>query len=118
MKTASTMLCVTRKMLLRPACARAAPQVDHLGAQALRGQDVERAERLVHAQHFGLRDQRPREADALAHAAGELLRVGVLVAGQADQLQRPVDLFLFLLAASRRRWISPTWTFSCTVSHG
>ena len=74
----------------------AAPQVDHLRAQVLGGEDIERAERLVHAQHFGLRDQRPREADALAHAARQLLRIRVLVAGQADELERPVDFFLFL----------------------
>ncbi len=75
---------------------RAAPQIDHLRAQVLRSQDVERAERLVHAQHFGLRDERPRETDALAHAARQLLRIGILVAGQADELERPLDLLLCL----------------------
>ena len=75
---------------------RAAPEIDHLGAQVLRGQHVERAERLVHAQHLGLRDERPREADALAHAARQLLRIRVLVAGQTDELERPLDFLLFL----------------------
>ena len=75
----------------------AAPQVDDLGAQVLRGEDVERAERFVHAQDFRLRYQRPRKTDALAHAARQLLRVRILVAGQADELERPVDLLLFLL---------------------
>ena len=118
MNTASAMLCVTRKMLLRPACPEPRHSSTTSRAQVLRGEDVERAEGLVHAQHFGLRDQRPREADALAHAARQLLRVRILVAGQADQLERVVDLFLLLARASSRRWMSPTCTFSSTVSHG
>ena len=38
---------------------------------------VERRERLVHQQHIGLDRERAREVDALAHAAGELVRVVV-----------------------------------------
>ena len=45
------------------------PQVDQVGAQVLRGQHVERAERLVHQQQIGMHDQGTGEADALAHAA-------------------------------------------------
>jgi hypothetical protein len=54
---------------LQAAVPGAAPQVDHFAAQALRGEDIECAEWFVHAQYFRLRDKRPREADALAHAA-------------------------------------------------
>jgi hypothetical protein len=46
-----------------------------------------------------LRDERASEADALAHPARQLLGVGILVARQADQPQRPVDLFLLLAGA-------------------
>ena len=84
-----------QKDALESGVTGAAPEVDHLRAQVFRGQDIERAERLVHAQHFGLGDQRPREADSLAHAARQLLRVGIFVAGQADELERAVDLVLF-----------------------
>ena len=94
MNTASAMLCVTRKMLLRPACPEPRQRSTTSRAQVLRGQHVERAERLVHAQHFGLRDQRAREADALAHAARQLLRIRILVAGQADQFERALDFLL------------------------
>src|SRR5581483_1981586 len=46
---------------------------------------VDRGERLVHQQHLRVYRERPREADALLHAAGELRRVGVLeAAGEAD----------------------------------
>ena len=50
----------------------------------LAGLHVERAERLVHEQDRRLVDQGLRQRDALAHAAGELVRVAVLEAGQAD----------------------------------
>ncbi|MCY1440141.1 hypothetical protein D9M71_564030 [compost metagenome] len=43
------------------------------------GQRVEGAERFVHQQHLGLHGQRPADADALLHAAGDL--AGALVAG-------------------------------------
>ena len=100
MNTASAMLCVTKKMLLSPAWPEPRQSSTTSRAQVLGGQHVERAERLVHAQDLGLRDQRPREADALAHAARKLLRIGVLVAGKADELERALDLVL--LPAARR----------------
>ncbi len=42
--------------------------------RVLGGQHVERRKRLVHEKHEWLGDERPREADALAHAAGEFAR--------------------------------------------
>ena len=44
---------------------------------------VDGAERLVHQQHVGLDGQCTGEADSLAHAAGELVRILVLEAGEA-----------------------------------
>ena len=70
-----------------------APEVEQVGAQGLGGQHVERRERLVHQQDRGLHDQRARQADALAHAARQLLRIGALEAVEADQVdgrQRPL----------------------------
>src|SRR5436853_143019 len=52
----------------------------HLGA----GDGVERAERLVEAEHALARQERAREGDALAHAAGELARRAALEAMQAE----------------------------------
>ena len=45
---------------------------------------VDGRERLVHEQHVGVDGERAGEADALAHAAGELVRVALLEAGEAD----------------------------------
>ena len=55
-----------------------APQIEEIGAQVLRRQHVERRERLVHQKNVGMHDQRARKADALAHAAGQLARIGRL----------------------------------------
>ena len=38
---------------------------------------IERAERLVEQQHLRFEHQRTRDADALAHAAGKLRRIGL-----------------------------------------
>ena len=83
--TASSMLCVTR---ITPLIGMLAfgPEVEEVGAQRLGGQHVERRERLVHQQDVRMHHQRAREADALAHAAGELARIGRLEAVQADQV--------------------------------
>ena len=52
----------------------------------LADQRVERREGLVHEQDLGVGAERAGEADALLHAAGQLRRVAVLVAGEADRL--------------------------------
>ncbi len=64
------------------------PQIEQVGAQGFRGQHVERRERLVHQQDLRLHDQRAREADALAHAARQLLRIGRFEAVEADGVDR------------------------------
>ncbi len=51
---------------------------------------VERGRRLVRNQHLGVTDERHRDHDALAHAAGELMRIVIdALSGvrEADQLQ-------------------------------
>ena len=69
------------------------PQVEQIGAQGFGGKHVERRERLVHQEDLRLHDQRPCEADALAHAARQFLRIGRFEAVQpdsVDRLQRPL----------------------------
>ena len=51
------------------------------------GLRVERAERLVHQQDARLVDQRARDGQALAHAARQLMRVGIGEFGEAHQFQ-------------------------------
>ena len=64
------------------------PEVEEIGTQRLGGEHVERGERLVHQQDLGVDDERAGEADALAHAAGQLLRIGRFVAVEADEVDR------------------------------
>ena len=66
-----------------------AVQPDDLVLHVPADQRVERRERLVEEEHLRVHRQRPGQADALLHAAGELVGVGVLVAGEPDQLDRP-----------------------------
>ena len=75
-----------------------APELEEVGAQGFRRQHVERRERLVHEQDVGMDDERAGEADALAHAAGKLARIGGFVAVEPDEIDRgeraPADLRL------------------------
>jgi hypothetical protein len=66
-------------------------QAADLAAQADAFERVERRQRLVEQQQLGLRGQRTRERDALLLAAGQLTRVLVPRAGEADQLQQLGD---------------------------
>src|SRR5262249_5253192 len=53
--------------------------------QAGAGQRVDRAERLVHQQYGRAAGERPRNGDALLHAAGQLPGIVALEAGELDQ---------------------------------
>ena len=66
--------------------ARLAPDLQQLGLHELAGLRVERGERFVHQQHLRIGRQRPREIDALLHAAREFGRIMPLETGEADQL--------------------------------
>ena len=63
-----------------------APEIEKIVAQRLGGENVERRERLVHQQDVGMNDQRPRESNTLAHAAGELARIRGLEPVEADEI--------------------------------
>jgi len=65
------------------------PQFHQLAPQVLGGQHIERGERFVHEENLRLDGQRPCKSDALLHAAGQLLRVGILEPLQSDRLQGP-----------------------------
>ena len=62
------------------------PEVEKVRTQIFCGQHIEGGERLVHQQDVGMHHQRARKADALAHAAGELARIGGLVTVEADEI--------------------------------
>ena len=50
-------------------------------------QRIEGGERLVEEEHLGVEHERPRQADALLHAAGQLLRVVVRPRAEPDRLE-------------------------------
>src|SRR5688572_31049603 len=51
------------------------PQLEQLVLHEMARLDVERGERLVHQNDLGVEDQRLRQRHALAHAAGQLVRI-------------------------------------------
>ncbi len=52
---------------------------------------VERGERLIQQQHFGLRHQRPRDRYPLRLSARQFARPGVGLVGEPDPAKRPSD---------------------------
>ena len=88
-------------------------QVDHLRLD----RDVERRHRLVADDQLRLHRQRARDADALALAAGELVRVALRVLGrEADQTQQfATRLRLFYTI---KRWSRGSASICPTVMRG
>ena len=86
------------------------PEREHLVFHQLARLHVERGERLVHQDDVGVEDQRLREADALSHAARELVRIAVAERAEADPLQPFVRRCRSASAAPRNS--SPAATFS------
>src|ERR1700722_10156982 len=54
-------------------------------------QRIERRERLVHQQDVGVGGERARQADALLHAARQLVAVTITPCRQSDQLELFID---------------------------
>ena len=73
--------------------AHLALQPEELALQPLAHDRVDGAERLVHQQHRRVGRQRAGDADPLALAAGELVRVALGVARrvETDQVEQLVD---------------------------
>ena len=77
----------------------AEPELEQFAAQRFGGEHVERGERLVHEEHFGLNDECAGDADALFHAAREFFRIGALESVEADGVD---DAQRALVALDRR----------------
>ena len=87
--TASSTSCVTITTVLRVPRDDFQQLVLQIGAR----QRIERAEGLVHQQHLGLHRERAGDADALLHAAGDLVRAlvpGLRHLHQLEIMHRPV----------------------------
>ena len=82
-------------------------QLAELVLQLAADQRVERAERLIHQDDFGIGGQRAGEADALLHAARELAGVALHPVAEADLAERglggAIALGLWRLPAPRGR---------------
>ena len=83
------------------------PDPQQLEVHALPRDLIQCAERLVEQQNIRRQHQRPRDGDALLHAAGQLMRQGVFEALQPDK----IDQFV---AAARR----PLGAVAPTTSSG
>ena len=68
-----------------------ADHLDHLAPHARPELHVDRRERLVEQHELRPRGERPGERDALAFAAGEVMRQPLLEPGEADQLDQLGD---------------------------
>ena len=82
------------------------PQLQQFTAQVLGGQHVEGAEWLIHKQDFGLNHQRAGKADALLHAAGELLGICAFKTIEANSIQHAhaaLAIFIRVNAAGLQR---------------
>ena len=78
------------------------PEVQHLILHAHARERVERAQRLIEQQHLGMINQRPGQGNALGHAAGKMMRVGVGKCFQANQTHEIVHFRPFLLEQAAR----------------
>ena len=97
--------------------AGARPQLEQFVGHQGPGLHVERGERLVHEQDLRVVDEGGGERDALALAAGQLVRVAVLEGGQADPGQPvPGPLLASALGTPRKR--GPAMTLDSTVRQG
>ena len=112
--SASSTLCVMKKNIL----PRLPPQLEDQLLDLLARERVERAERLVHQHHFRVAGERARDADALLHAAGELVdgRVGELL--EADERAACRARSRGARRAATPRMRRPNSTLSTTLSHG
>ena len=86
-------------------------QVDQLELHVLAKLRVERGERLVEQQHRRVRDERPRDRDALLLPAGELVRIALAEALQANVLERGRDL----RRRSRAAGVLAIWSGNATL---
>ncbi len=72
------------------------PDRQQLALQELARIGVDGSEGLVHQQHLRTEGERAGDADALAHAAGEVVGKRCLEALEPDQLDRPLNLLIDL----------------------
>src|SRR5262249_49366275 len=73
-----------------------APEAQHFILHTHTGKGIERAEWFVEQEHFGMINHRPREGNALGHAARKMMRKGISKRFQPYQAHEFIDLTAFL----------------------
>ncbi len=66
------------------------------------GEGIERAERFVEKEHFGIVDERTCEGDALRHSAGKMMRIGSGEGFKSHQAHEFVNFAALLAEQSAR----------------
>jgi hypothetical protein len=79
-----------------------APEPQYFILHTHAGKGIERAERLVEQEHFGMVNHRSRQGNALRHASREMVRKGISEAFQAYQAHEFIDLTAFLFQHTAR----------------
>ena len=95
-----------------------AHEAQELRAQALGGHLIERGEGLVAQDQHGIDGQGPGDGHALAHAAGEGVRIVVLVAGEPELGEPAARRGFRLCLRSAPRMSRPSSTLSMAVRQG
>ena len=90
------------------------PELQHQGLELHARQRVHGAEGLVEQQHLRIGGKRPRDGDTLLHAAGELPRILVFKAVEAD-LPQVIPALRPQFAAPRGSWCSLTLRMNGTI---
>ena len=92
------MSCVTSSIVVPPRL----PEAQHFILHAHAGEGIERAQRLIQQQDFGVIDQRARQRHPLRHAAGEMVRVGIGKRFEPDEAHELIHLVPLLLQDTAR----------------
>src|SRR4029077_15780184 len=78
------------------------PETQHFILHAHAREGIERAEWFIEQKHFGMIDQRAGERDALRHAAGDMMRIGIGKRFESDEPHEFVDFISFLVQHAAR----------------
>ena len=93
--------------------ASAGPEAIDLAAQAFGGEDIQGAERLIHAEQFRPAGQGAGDADALLHSAGKFLGIRFLETFKADHVDAAGDA----IVAGRRVQFQAVQGHADVVAH-
>ena len=92
------------------------PQAQNFVLHPHAGKGVERAERFIEQENFGMVDQCSCKRNTLGHAAGKMMRIGISKGFESDQPHEFVHFVSFFAQHTARN--RPASILRRTVSHG